>query len=58
MTLFLDENCVTELVNMDDTLEVIEAVFSEVGHGKFINMPRIRVPLKCVVMRITVAVLN
>lgn len=58
MTLFLDENCVAELVGMDDALEAVEEVFGEVGRGTVTNVPRIRAPLKDGTLRITAAVLN
>ena len=58
MTLFLDENCVAELVGMDDALEAVEEVFGEVGRGNVTNVPRIRAPLKDGTLRITAAVLN
>lgn len=58
MTLFLDENCVAELVGMDDALEAVEEVFGEVGRGNVTNVPRVRAPLKDGTLRITAAVLN
>ena len=58
MTLFLDENCVAELVGMDDALEAVEEVFGEVGRGNVTNVPRIRAPLSDGTLRITAAVLT
>lgn len=58
MTLFLDENCVAELVGMDDALGAVEEVFGEVGRGNVTNVPRIRAPLSDGTLRITAAVLN
>lgn len=58
MTLFLDENCVAELVGMDDALAAVEEVFGEVGRGSVTNVPRVRAPLKDGTLRITAAVLN
>lgn len=58
MTLFLDENCVAELVGMDDALAAVEEVFGEVGRGTVTNVPRVRAPLGDGTLRITAAVLN
>jgi ornithine cyclodeaminase/alanine dehydrogenase-like protein (mu-crystallin family) len=58
MTLFIDENCVADLVGMADALEAVEEVFGEVGRGTVTNVPRIRAPLKDGTLRITAAVLN
>ena len=58
MTLFLDENCVAELIDMDDALDAVEEVFGEVGRGTVTNVPRIRAPLSDGTLRITAAVLN
>jgi alanine dehydrogenase len=58
MTLFLDENCVAELVGMDEALSAVEEVFGEVGRGTVTNVPRIRAPLGEGTLRITAAVLN
>lgn len=58
MTLFLDERAVAGLIDMDDALSAVEAVFGEVGRGSVTNVPRIRAPLKDGTLRITAAVLN
>ncbi len=58
MTLFLDENCVAELVGMDDALGAVEEVFGEAGRGNVTNVPRIRAPLGDGTLRITAAVLS
>ncbi len=58
MTLFLDEECVAQLIGMDDALEAVEEVFREVGRGSVTNVPRVRAPLGEGTLRITAAVLN
>ncbi len=58
MTLFLDEECVAQLIDMDDALEAVEEVFREVGRGSVTNVPRVRAPLGEGTLRITAAVLN
>lgn len=56
MTLFLDENTVSKLVNMDDALQSTEAVFRDAGQNSVINIPRVRAPLANGILRITAAV--
>lgn len=58
MPLFLDEECVTGLVTMDDALEVLEELFREQGRGGVVNVPRVRAPVKGGILRITTAVLS
>ncbi|MDH3241730.1 MAG: ornithine cyclodeaminase family protein, partial [Alphaproteobacteria bacterium] len=58
MTLFLDERSVAGLIDMDDALAAVEAVFAEVGRGTVTNVPRVRAPLKDGTLRITAAVLQ
>jgi len=58
MPLFLDEECVTSLVTMDDALEVVEELFREQGRGGVVNVPRVRAPVKGGILRITTAVLS
>ena len=58
MPLFLDEQCVSGLVTMQDALEVVEEAFREQGASNVINVPRVRAPLRDGVLRITAAVLS
>lgn len=58
MTIFLDEQCVSDLVRMDDALEAVEEVFRAAGDGAVTNVPRVRAPLKDGVLRITAGVLS
>jgi ornithine cyclodeaminase/alanine dehydrogenase-like protein (mu-crystallin family) len=58
MTIFIDENCVSKLVTMQDALDAVEEVFGEFGKGNVTNVPRVRAPLKNGILRITAAVLN
>ncbi len=61
MTLLIDEQCIKQLVTMDDALEAVEEVFREQGRGGdsgVINVPRVRVPVKGGTLRITAAVLS
>ncbi len=58
MTIFLDEQCVSGLVTMQDALEAVEEVFREQGKGTVLNVPRIRAPLKDGVLRITAGILS
>jgi alanine dehydrogenase len=57
-TLFLDERCVTDLVTMADALNEVEEMFREQGRGNVVNVPRVRMPLKDGVLRITAAALS
>ena len=56
--LFLDEQCVRQLVAMDDALAAVEEVFAEQGRGRVFNVPRVRAPVKGGTLRITAAVLS
>lgn len=56
--LFLDEACVRQLVTMEDALAAVEEVFGEQGRGQAVNVPRVRVPVKGGILRITAAVLS
>ena len=58
MTLFLDERCVADLVDMDDALDAVEEAFCAAGNGSAINVPRVRAPLRDGTLRITAAVLQ
>ncbi len=58
MPLFLDEECVTGLVTMQDALEVLEELFREQGRGGVVNVPRVRAPVKGGILRITAGVLS
>jgi ornithine cyclodeaminase/alanine dehydrogenase-like protein (mu-crystallin family) len=58
MPLFLDEECVTGLVTMDDALEVLDELFREQGRDRVVNVPRVRAPVKGGILRITTAVLS
>lgn len=58
MTLFLDEACVSRLIDMDDALSAVEEVFGEAGRGRVTNVPRVRAPIKDGTLRITAAVLD
>ena len=58
MPLFMDEECVTGLVTMDDALEVLDELFREQGKGGVVNVPRVRAPVKGGILRITTAVLS
>lgn len=53
MALFLDEQCVSGLVTMQDALEAVEEVFREQGRGNVVNVPRVRALLKGGILRIT-----
>jgi ornithine cyclodeaminase/alanine dehydrogenase-like protein (mu-crystallin family) len=58
MPLFLDEECVTGLVTMDDALEALDELFREQGRGGVVNVPRVRAPVKGGILRITAGVLS
>ena len=58
MPLFMDEECVTGLVTMDDALEALEELFREQGRGGVVNVPRVRAPVKGGILRITAGVLS
>lgn len=58
MAIFLDEKCVRELVSMQDALEAVEEVFREQGNGTFVNVPRVRAPVKGGILRITAGILS
>lgn len=58
MPLFMDEECVTSLVTMDDALEALDELFREQGKGGVVNVPRVRAPVKGGILRITTAVLS
>ena len=58
MPLFMDEECVTGLVTMDDALEVLDELFREQGRDRVVNVPRVRAPVKGGILRITTAVLS
>ena len=58
MPLFMDEECVTSLVTMDDALEVLDELFREQGRDRVVNVPRVRAPVKGGILRITTAVLS
>lgn len=60
MALLIDEQCIKQLVTMDDALAVVEEVFREQGcaAGNVTNVPRVRVPVKGGTLRITAAVLS
>ena len=58
MAIFLDENCVSDLVTMQDALDAVEEVFREQGKGHVLNVPRVRVPVHGGIVRITAAVLS
>lgn len=58
MPLFLDEECVTGLVTMQDALEALDELFREQGRGGVVNVPRVRAPVKGGILRITAGVLS
>ena len=61
MTILIDERCIRSLVSMDDALAAVEEVFRAQGTGEnggVTNVPRVRVPVKNGVVRITAAVLS
>jgi alanine dehydrogenase len=58
MPIFMDEECVTGLVTMDDALEVLDELFREQGRDRVVNVPRVRAPVKGGILRITTAVLS
>ena len=61
MTILIDERCIRSLVTMDDALAAVEEVFRAQGTGEnggVTNVPRVRVPVKNGVVRITAAVLS
>ena len=61
MPLLIDESCIKALVTMDDALVAVEEVFRAQGTGEaggVTNVPRIRVPVKGGIVRITAAVLS
>ena len=58
MPLFMDEECVTGLVTMDDALDVLEELFREQGRGAVVNVPRVRAPVRGGILRLTTAVLS
>jgi len=58
MTILLDEKCIAGLVTMHDALEAVEEVFREQAGGAALNVPRLRVPVKGGILRITAGVLS
>lgn len=58
MPLLIDEQCIRSLVTMDDALAVVEEVFRAQGEGQVTNVPRVRMPVKGGVVRITAASLS
>jgi len=58
MPLFMDEECVTGLVTMDDALEALDELFREQSRGGVVNVPRVRAPVKGGILRITAGVLS
>jgi len=61
MALLIDEKCIRQLVTMDDALAAVEEVFRAQGSGEgggVTNVPRVRVPVKGGIVRITAAVLS
>jgi alanine dehydrogenase len=57
MALLIDERCIKQLVTMDDALAAVEEVFRAQGAGGVTNVPRVRVPVKGGILRITAGVL-
>ncbi len=58
MTILRDERCIRSLVTMDDALSAVEAVFRAQGTGEnggVTNVPRVRMPVKNGIVRITAA---
>jgi alanine dehydrogenase len=61
MALLIDEQCIKQLVTMDDALAAVEEVFRAQGAGDgggVINVPRVRMPVQGGVVRITAAALH
>jgi len=58
MPLFMDEECVTGLVTMQDALDALDELFREQGRGGVVNVPRVRAPVKGGILRITAGVLS
>lgn len=58
MALLLDERCIRGLVAMPDALDAVEEVFRELGHGRALNVPRVRAPVRGGILRLTAAVLG
>lgn len=58
MALLLDEQCIRGLIGMPDALAAVEEVFRAQGGGEVLNVPRLRVPVKGGIVRITAAVLT
>lgn len=60
MPLLIDEACIKNLITMDDALAAVEEVFHAQGSeaGNVTNVPRVRVPVKGGIVRITAAVLS
>lgn len=58
MTLFLDERCVADLIDMKDALDAVEEAFRAAGNGSAFNVPRMRAPLADGTLRITAATLH
>lgn len=63
MPLLIDEACIKSLITMDDALDAVEEVFRQqgmrgAGEGGVTNVPRVRVPVKGGIVRITAAVLS
>jgi alanine dehydrogenase len=56
--LFLDEASVRQLLTMEDALATVEEAFRELGAARALNVPRVRVPVKGGVLRLTAAVLS
>ena len=59
--ILIDERCIQSLITMDDALAVVEEVFRAQGtgdNGGVTNVPRLRMPVRNGVVRITAAVLS
>ncbi|MBM3341077.1 MAG: ornithine cyclodeaminase family protein [Betaproteobacteria bacterium] len=60
MPLLIDEACIKNLITLDDALAAVEEVFHAQGtsDANVTNVPRVRVPVKGGIVRITAAVLT
>lgn len=60
MPLLIDEACIKNLITMDDALGAVEEVFRAQGtsEANVTNVPRVRVPVRGGIVRITAAVLS
>src|ERR671914_326325 len=46
MALYLTEADVSRLIDMEDTLEVLQDLFAARSRGEVVNRPRVRVPIE------------